>query len=50
MLGLVVGLPVGLLEGGPVGEAEGLVVGEALGDFGRGQEAWKLDWHVNSKH
>ncbi len=42
-LGLVVGLPVGLLEGGRVGETEGLAVGEVLGDFGRGQQAWKLD-------
>ena len=42
-LGLVVGLPVGLLEGGRVGETEGLAVGEILGDFDRGQQAWKLD-------
>ena len=42
-LGLVVGLPVGLLEGGRVGETEGLAVGEVLGDFGRGQQAWKFD-------
>jgi hypothetical protein len=42
-LGLVVGLPVGLFEGGVVGETEGLAVGEVLGDFGRGQQAWKLD-------